>query len=341
MIVPDALQQHGAGHHLAGVAHQVFQQAELARLQVDLLPGALHLARQQVELEVLDHQLGHRALALAAPGQRLDPRQQLGEGEGLGQVVVAARLQAVHPLIDLGQRRQDQHRHGVLLRRAASPGCAARRCRRAACGRGSIASNASLAAMNSPSRPLSACSTTWPASFRPRTTKPPTSLSSSTTRMRMTVSAASVFRVLGLFGHAVGPAADRDRDVELAAPAGAPSAARWRRAGPRRPRGSGRARCRSGSPFTADDHVAGAQAGPQRRAVAVPPRRSTHRRLPCASSASPTTRRASRDRRGPCARSSATMRADGLAGDGEADADRAAGGRDDGGGHADHLRRPC
>ena len=33
MIVPDVLQQHGARHHLAGVLHQIFEQAELARLQ--------------------------------------------------------------------------------------------------------------------------------------------------------------------------------------------------------------------------------------------------------------------------------------------------------------------
>src|SRR5881227_2768427 len=47
-----------------------------------------------------------------------------------------------------------------------------------------------LAARNRPSRPLSACSTTWPASRSPRTTKPATSLSSSTTRMRIHSSSA-------------------------------------------------------------------------------------------------------------------------------------------------------
>src|ERR1700758_2349431 len=37
MIVPDVLQQHSAGHDLAGVAHQIFEQAEFPRLQLDLL----------------------------------------------------------------------------------------------------------------------------------------------------------------------------------------------------------------------------------------------------------------------------------------------------------------
>src|SRR4051794_14303423 len=66
------------------------------------------------------------------------------------------------------------------------------------------ASKLSLAARNSPSRPLSACSTTWPASRRPLTTKPATSLSSSTTSTRMGL-------LLRLFGRA---AADGDRDLD-------------------------------------------------------------------------------------------------------------------------------
>src|SRR6186713_3334359 len=36
VIVPNMLEQHGAGHHLAGVLHQEFEQAELARLKHDL-----------------------------------------------------------------------------------------------------------------------------------------------------------------------------------------------------------------------------------------------------------------------------------------------------------------
>src|SRR5690606_45832 len=33
MIIPDVLEQHGARHDLTGMAHQVFEQAELPRLQ--------------------------------------------------------------------------------------------------------------------------------------------------------------------------------------------------------------------------------------------------------------------------------------------------------------------
>ena len=54
MELPNLLEQHGASHHTAGVAHQIFEQAELARLQLDLLPGAPDLATDQVHLEVGD-----------------------------------------------------------------------------------------------------------------------------------------------------------------------------------------------------------------------------------------------------------------------------------------------
>src|SRR5690606_288861 len=35
MEIPHALEQHGARHHLPGVAHQVLEQPELLRLQLD------------------------------------------------------------------------------------------------------------------------------------------------------------------------------------------------------------------------------------------------------------------------------------------------------------------
>src|SRR5215469_18258128 len=54
MIVPDVLEQHRAGHDLPGVLHEIFKQAEFARLQDDLGLAASHPMRQAVELEVAD-----------------------------------------------------------------------------------------------------------------------------------------------------------------------------------------------------------------------------------------------------------------------------------------------
>ena len=66
--------------------------------------------RQAVELEIADPVDGLLAASAAPARQHLDPRQQLGERIGLGQVVVAAGAQALDPVVDLAERRQDQRR---------------------------------------------------------------------------------------------------------------------------------------------------------------------------------------------------------------------------------------
>ena len=114
MIVPDMFQQHRAGHHMAGVAHQVFEQLELARQQLDRLVAALDRAGQQVELEIGDPQPRRRRRRRAAPQQRLEPRQQLAEGEGLDEIVVAAGAQALDPVVDAAERGEDQGRRADL-----------------------------------------------------------------------------------------------------------------------------------------------------------------------------------------------------------------------------------
>ena len=86
VIVPDMLEQHGAGHHLAGVLHQELEQAELARLKHDLGAITHHPMRQPVELEIADaisRRLA-RARGGAAAHQHLDPGEKLREGVRLG-----------------------------------------------------------------------------------------------------------------------------------------------------------------------------------------------------------------------------------------------------------------
>jgi hypothetical protein len=109
MIVPHIFEQHRARHHLAGVSHEEFEQAEFARQELDVLRAASHAARQQVHLEIADLELCGCSAAAAAPQQRLDARQQLSKGEGLGEIVVAAGAQASDPVVDRAQRAQDQH----------------------------------------------------------------------------------------------------------------------------------------------------------------------------------------------------------------------------------------
>src|SRR5262245_29602955 len=48
--------------------------------------------------------------------QRLDAGKELGEGIGLGEIVVAASAQTLDLLVDIAERRQDQHRGVDALR---------------------------------------------------------------------------------------------------------------------------------------------------------------------------------------------------------------------------------
>ena len=76
--------------------------------------------RQAVELEIADPVDGLGVLGAGAAVQHLDAGEQLGKGVGLGQIVVAAGAQAGDAVVDLAERRQDQHRRGVAAR--AQPG---------------------------------------------------------------------------------------------------------------------------------------------------------------------------------------------------------------------------
>src|SRR6185437_2251926 len=54
MVIPDVLEKHGASHHLAGMLHQIFKQAEFTRLQRQFVLAACYPVRQAVELEIAD-----------------------------------------------------------------------------------------------------------------------------------------------------------------------------------------------------------------------------------------------------------------------------------------------
>ena len=71
---------------------------------------ALRAARVEAQVAGLER----LALAGRAPAQqRLQPRDHLLHGERLDDVVVGARLQAAHAVVDLVARREDADRHLV------------------------------------------------------------------------------------------------------------------------------------------------------------------------------------------------------------------------------------
>src|SRR6185312_2011224 len=115
VVVPDIFEQHGAGHHLAGILHQIFEQAELARLQQNTLAAALDLARQPVEAQIADLVAGRGFRWTRAPKEHLDAGEQLGEGIGLDEIVVATGPQAGDAVVDFAERRKNENGSLVAL----------------------------------------------------------------------------------------------------------------------------------------------------------------------------------------------------------------------------------
>src|SRR5579871_588185 len=112
--VPDVLQQRGLGHYLPGLAHQVLQQGELPRSQVDGRLAAADLPGPRVQGEVPGAQLDGPRLR-AAPEQGPQPGGEHHVGEGLGEVVVRAQVEPVGLVVLPVLRGQDQNRDPVLL----------------------------------------------------------------------------------------------------------------------------------------------------------------------------------------------------------------------------------
>ena len=59
-VLPDMFQNHGFGHHLAGVSHEIFQKGKFTRLKIDAALSAKHLACQEVHREIADRQRRRR-----------------------------------------------------------------------------------------------------------------------------------------------------------------------------------------------------------------------------------------------------------------------------------------
>lgn len=82
MILPDIFEQHGARDDLTRMFHEVFQKAEFARLEIDLLTFADDLAGEKVDFEVANLKPGAHLIGIGAADQHLDTGQKLGEGIG-------------------------------------------------------------------------------------------------------------------------------------------------------------------------------------------------------------------------------------------------------------------
>ena len=106
-VIEDVFQNHGFGHGSIGMTHHVFEQRELPGLQFDGFFATTHLAGEQVHREITHSQTGRFGGLGRATDECLNPRQQLGKRERLGQVIVTAGLQTSHAVIDGGFGAED------------------------------------------------------------------------------------------------------------------------------------------------------------------------------------------------------------------------------------------
>jgi hypothetical protein len=94
------------------VLDEIPQQIELTRRELDALLAAPRLVQLEIDLDLAnaDH-IGGRFLLAGASQHRTHPRQQLGDRERLGDVIVGAELEAEH-LVGLGRpcRQHDDRR---------------------------------------------------------------------------------------------------------------------------------------------------------------------------------------------------------------------------------------
>ena len=96
VLAPHRVEQLLAREDAAGMLHEMAQQAELGRAEMDRLAGARHAMRHQVhhDVGVAQRLVGQRRPDAAQHGA--DARDQLGRRERLGDVVVGAGVEAAH-----------------------------------------------------------------------------------------------------------------------------------------------------------------------------------------------------------------------------------------------------
>ena len=110
------VEDHAAGDDASGVAAKVFEEGELLLGELELGASAMCFAADQVELEIGDTQAGGLGLiGRATPEKGTQAGDDFGDGEGLGEVVVASALKAEDTLIDRTARGKNEHGRGDSL----------------------------------------------------------------------------------------------------------------------------------------------------------------------------------------------------------------------------------
>src|SRR6476660_1761729 len=97
-LFPHIPREHFAGHQVALMAQEVFEQFELARGQIDQSVCADHPPGDEIQLQVPNLQT--EGVGRASPSEeRPDPREKLRQREWLDEVIVGAEVEAEHTVV--------------------------------------------------------------------------------------------------------------------------------------------------------------------------------------------------------------------------------------------------
>jgi hypothetical protein len=107
---PHFLQQHRLGDDTALALQKELQQLELLRLKLDPAAATAYLAGQQIHFQIGKRQIGPDLGHGRAPHDGAEPRQQLGEGKWLDQIIIGTRFEPFDPVVDAAHRGKEDDR---------------------------------------------------------------------------------------------------------------------------------------------------------------------------------------------------------------------------------------
>ena len=100
MIIPDMFEDHGLGDDFVLVPQEVFQEEKFAGLEIDLGGAAPDFAGEEVHLEIGEGEVGDDGRGAGAADEGLEAGEEFREGEGFGEVIVAAALEAGDAVVE-------------------------------------------------------------------------------------------------------------------------------------------------------------------------------------------------------------------------------------------------
>src|ERR1700730_16814010 len=107
--IPNVFQNHRLGDRASGMTQQQFEQSKFTGLQLNFLSGANNFPGEQVHFKIINRQVARLRRVSRASDKRLNPRQQLREGERFCQVIVASGRQPEYPILYAGARAEYQY----------------------------------------------------------------------------------------------------------------------------------------------------------------------------------------------------------------------------------------